>query len=192
MQLAIPAVNTAFTVTVTATEIPPTQADGLCEVGHTVLNDFDCRFVTFFSNGTDANGNTIVPLCYTYANGNCVHYAVFSGTPGTEPNPNFYTGPVNWQITWNNDSFVPPAPYTGSTPRLYDDPDYAATPTSAVGTVCTQPMTINGVAQTYSCQFEFDITTFFDPVAPVDAGIGGHTKQLNDVVVAFRPTQLDN
>jgi hypothetical protein len=187
LQLAIPSVSTGFTVTVTATEVPPTQADGLCEVGNTVSNDFDCRFSTFFNFGVDANGNTITLLCYPYANGNCVHYAVYSGTPGTEPNPASYSGGVNWKITWNNDTFAPPAGYAGSTPQLYDDPDYAATPTSAVGSVCTQPMTINGVSQNYSCQFEFDITTFFDPTAPVDAGIGGTTKQLNDVVVAFPP-----
>ena len=136
----------------------------------------------------DVNGNAIVPLCYPYANGNCVHYEVYSGTPGTEPDPSLYTGGVNWQIAWNNDTFTPPAPYTGSQPQLYDDPDYAPTPTSAVGSVCTQPMTINGVNQSYSCQFEFDITTFFNATLPVDSVIGGTTKQLNDVVVAFPPS----
>jgi YVTN family beta-propeller protein len=187
LQLAIPSVGTGFAVTVTATEVPPTLADGLCETGNTVLNDFDCRFATFFNYGADANGNTIVPLCYPYANGNCVHYDVYSGTPGTEPNPSFYSGGVNWTVTWNNDTFVPTGNWSGSTPQLYDDPDYAVTPTSAVGTICTQPMTINGVGQSYACQFEFDITTFFNPTEPVDAGIGGTTKQLNDVVVAFPP-----
>ena len=188
LQLQLPQVITPFTITLVATEVPPSQEDGLCEVGHTVANDFDCRFSTFFNFGTDASGNTIVPLCDPYANGNCVHYAVFSGTPGTEPDPSFYTGPVSWNITWNNGAFVPPAPYAGSTPRLYDDPDYAPTPTSAVGSVCGQPMTINGLPQSYSCQFEFDITTFFETTGLVDPGIGGHTKQLNDVVVAFPPT----
>ena len=95
---------------------------------------------------------------------------------------------MDWKITWNNDTFTPPAPYTASTPQLYDDPDYAPTPTSAIGTLCTQPMTINGVNQSYACQFEFDITTFFNATAPVDAGIGGRTKQLNDVMVAFPPS----
>jgi hypothetical protein len=96
---------------------------------------------------------------------------------------------VYWQITWNNESFTPPAPYwSGSTPQLYDDPDYAVTPTSAVGTSCTQPMTINGVNQSYSCQFEFNITEFYNPTQTVDSGIGGSTKQFNDVVVAFPPT----
>jgi YVTN family beta-propeller protein len=188
LQLTLPQVNTPFTITLTATEVPPNQGTGICKAGDTVLNDFNCRFTTFFNYGPDGNGNTVVPLCYPYANGNCVHYAVYSGTPGTEPNPSFYTGPVAWNITWNNDTFTPTGFWLGSTPQLYDDPDYAATPTSAVGSVCTQPMTINGVAQTYSCQFEFDITTFFNPTAPVDAGIGGTTKQLNDVVVAFPPT----
>jgi len=186
-QLAIPQITGGVTVTVTATEVPPTLADGLCEVGHTVLNDFDCRFATFFNYGTDSHGNTIVPLCYPYANGNCVHYAVYSGTPGNEPDPSLYSGGVNWTITWNNDTFTPPAPWAGSTPQLYDDPDAAPTPTSAIGTICTQPMTINGVQQSYSCQFEFDITTFFNPTEVVDSGIGGNTKNFNDVVVAFPP-----
>ncbi len=189
LQLQLPQVNSSFTVTVTATEVPPSQADGLCEVGNTVLNDFDCRFSTFFNYGTDANGNTIVPYCYPYANGNCVHYEVYSGTPGNEPDPSLYSGPVNWEIAFNNDTFVPPGPnWTGSQPQFYDDPDYAPTPTSAVGSVCTQPMTINGVAQSYACQFEYDITTFVTPGQQVDTLIGGTTKQLNDVVIAFPPT----
>ena len=187
LQLQIAQVSSTVNLTVTATEIPPGQADGLCEVGNTVLNDFDCRLTQFFNYGTDGNGNTIVPLCYPYANGNCVHYQVYSGTPGTEPDPSTYSGPIDWKITWNNDTFVPPAPYTGSTPRLYDDPGEPIAPGTASGDVCGQPMTIDGVAQTYSCQFEFDITTVFDASAPVDAGIGGKTKQLTDFVVAFPP-----
>ncbi|MFZ0911594.1 MAG: hypothetical protein WAN24_19145 [Candidatus Acidiferrales bacterium] len=188
LQLTIPNVTTSFTVTVLATEVPPTLADGLCENGNTVLNDFDCRFTTFFGDGTDAAGDSIVPLCYPFANGNCVHYLVYSGTPGTEPDPSLYSGGVYWEITWNNDTFAPPAPYwTGSTPQLYDDPDGPAS-IGAIGTSCGQPMTINGVNQSYACQFEFDITTFYDPTKPVDSGIGGSTKQFNDVVVAFPPT----
>ena len=189
LQLSIPTVTTGFTVTVTATEVPPAQEDGLCEPGHTVLNDFDCRFVTFFNGGTDGSGNVIVPLCYPYANGNCVHYSVNSGTSGTEPNPTFYSGGVSWEISWNNDTFVPPANnYAGSSPQFYDDPDSPPTPGAAFGTDCTQPMLIGSTPQTYSCQFEFNITTFFDPTKQVDSGIGGHTKQFNDVVVAFPPT----
>ena len=188
-QLALAQVNSSFTITVTAVEVPPSQYDGLCETGNTVTNDFDCRFSTFFNYGTDANGNAIVPYCYPYANGNCVHYEVYQGTPGNEPDPSLYSGPVNWQIAFNNDTFVPPTSHwSGSQPQFYDDPDYAPTPTSAVGSLCTQPMTINGVPQSYSCQFEFDITTFVTPGQLVDTLIGGTTKQLNDVVIAFPPS----
>ena len=188
-QLQLSQVNSSFNLTVTATEVPPSQFDGLCEVGNTVLNDFDCRFSTFFGYGTDPNGNTITPFCYPYANGNCVHYDVYVGTPGNVPDPGSYSGPVNWKITFNNGTFTPPAPYwTGSSPRLYEDPDSAQSPSDAIGTVCTELMTIGGVAQNYSCQFEFDITTFFDSSEPVDPGIGGTTKHLSDVVVAFPPT----
>ena len=190
MQLSFPQINQGFTLTTLAVEVPPSQFDGLCEVGNTVLNDFDCRFATFFNYGKDASGNTIVPLCYPYANGNCVHYEVFlQGTqPGTEPDPSSYTGPVNWQIGYNNSTFVPPGPYwTGSQPQFYDDPDGQQAAGTAVGSVCTQPMTINGVAQNYACQFEFDVTTFVNLAEPVDPVIGARTKQLTDVVVAFPP-----
>jgi YVTN family beta-propeller protein len=190
--------SAGLTVRVTAIEVPPGPAptnyppDGLCEVGHNVSNDFDCRFVTFFGDGTDPSLNTIVPLCWPYANGNCVHYEVDNGTTGGEPEASAYTGPVNWQITWNNDTFTPPGPYwTGSTPQLYDDPDGlpAGTP-GAIGTTCGTAMTDNltGDPEGYSCQFEFNITTFYNSTLPVDNGIGGSTKAFNDVVVAFPPT----
>ncbi len=190
LQLTIPSVNTALPMTVLATEVPPAQEDGLCESGDTVLNDFDCRFETFFNGGASGN-DIIVPLCDPYANGNCVHYTVYSttGGPGTEPNPSLYSGGVYWQITWNNDTFTPPSSHwLNSVPQVYDDPDATPTPGAAIGTNCNLPMTINGVNQTYSCQFEFNITTFFNPTQPVDAGIGASTKQFNDVVVAFPPT----
>jgi hypothetical protein len=189
LQLSVPSVTTAFSVTVTAVQVPAgQQTDGLCEVGNSVANDFDCRFVTFFSDGTDANGNTIVPLCYPYANGNCVHYEVYAGTPGNEPNPSYYSGPVNWSIAWNNDSFVPPSTYA-TVPQVYDDPDSPPTPNSAYGTICGEPMLIGTTPQSYSCQFEYNITIpgSYNTTAPVDAGIGGTTRQFNDVVVAFPP-----
>ena len=48
-------------------------------------------------------------------------------------------------------------------------------------------MDINGMPTNppIYCQFIFDITTYYDPNQPPDAGIGGKTKQFNDVVVAF-------
>ena len=143
IQLMIPTVLAPFTVTVQAIEVPPGQANGDCSPGNTVNNDFDCRFSQFFPFGTAQDGGKLVPLCDPYANGNCVHYLVFSGSPGNEPPATAYSGGVQWFITWNHDTFVPPSIYT-TPPRLYDDPDYAVTPQSAIGTDCSQGMTING------------------------------------------------
>ena len=96
---------------------------------------------------------------------------------------------MQWLITWNFDTFVPPSIYA-TPPRFYDDPDYAVTPLSAVGTDCSQPMTVGGTPQSFNCQFEYDITTQFFPGKKVDSGIGGTTRQFNDVVVAFPPANV--
>ena len=189
IQLMVPTVLSPFSVTVAPTEVPPGQGNGDCSPGNNVNNDFDCRFATFFTFGTASDGGMEVPLCDPYANGNCVHYLVYSGTPGTEPPAADYSGGVQWFITWNFDTFVPPSIYK-TQPELYDDPDYAVTPTSAVGTNCAQPMTIGGTPQSFNCQFEFDITTLFVPGKKVDSGIGGTTRQFNDVVVAFPPANV--
>jgi uncharacterized repeat protein (TIGR01451 family) len=185
-----------FTLTVQATELPPSIANGICPNGGTPSTDPDCRFVSFFTYQTLANGDKVVPLCYPFANGNCVHYQVFSGSPGVEPNPSFYIGPIDWYIGWNNDTFTPPAPYTGSTPRLYDDPDYAVSATSPYGTDCTTPMLVGNPPVATNppiyCQFEFDITTSYNPTKKVDAGITGRTKQFNDVEVAIPPANVGN
>ena len=196
--LTIPQILQPFALTVQASEVPPTVADGICPNGDTPFNstDFDCRFTSFFTYQTLGNGNKIVPLCYPYANGNCVHYQVYSGTPGVEPNPSFYVGPIDWTISWNNDQFTPPSPYTGSTPHLYDDPDYAVNSTSPYGTNCSTPMLVGNPPVATNppiyCQFEFDITTSYNPTKKVDAAISGRTKQFNDVVVAFPPANTGN
>ncbi len=201
VDLTAQAVSTSFMVNITATEIPPSMADGICEsnddtpTGVSGANaDFDCRLLQFFNYGTDPTTNgAIVPLCVPYSNGNCIHYEV-TGTTGSEPDPSMYLGPINWVLTWNANTVVPPGPYwTGSTPQLYDDPDYAVFPTSTFGTNCAVAMTVNsGPTVTYACQFEYDITTFYDQNRPVDAGIGGTTRQFNDVVVAWPPTSVPN
>ncbi|MGO9125672.1 MAG: choice-of-anchor D domain-containing protein [Terriglobales bacterium] len=182
-------VNTAFTMTVAATEVPMSQADGDCQFGQTPSTDFDCRFTSFFPYETLANGDVIVPACDAYSNGNCVFYSVYFGSKGNEPPISDYEGPIAWSIAWNNTSFMPPPtyPYQTNNPRLYDDPDYEASPITPYGTDCSVPMDINGnpTNPPIYCQFVFDITTYYDPNQPPDAGIGGKTKQFNDVVVAF-------
>ncbi len=204
VSLTAQAVSTSFQVNITATEVPPSSAsdppnfDGICESNDDtptgVAADFDCRFLQFFNYGTDpTTGGAIVPFCVPYSNGNCVHYEV-TGTNGSEPDSSMYLGPINWVLTWNHESVTPPGPYwTGSTPQLYDDPDYAVFPTSPFGTNCAVAMTVNsGPTVTYACQFEYDITTFYNAIEPVDSGIGGTTRQFNDVVVAWPPTSVPN
>ncbi len=182
-------VNTAFTMTVAATEVPMTQADGDCQFGQTPATDFDCRFTSFFPYETLGNGDIIVPACDAYSAGNCVFYSVYFGSRGIEPPTSDYDGPISWSIAWNNTSFLPNPnyPYQINNPRLYDDPDYEVSPITPYGTNCNTPMLINGnpTMPPIYCQFVFDITTYFDPNQPPDAGIGGRTKQFNDVVVAF-------
>jgi YVTN family beta-propeller protein len=182
-------VNTAFTMTVAANEVSMSQADGDCQFGQTPATDFDCRFTSFFSFETLTNGDVIVPACDAYSNGNCVFYSVFFGTRGTEPPTSDYAGPIAWAIAWNNTSFLPNPnfPYQINNPRLYDDPDYEVSPTTPYGTNCNTPMLINGIPTKppIFCQFVFDITSYYEPNQPPDAGIGGRTKQFNDVVVAF-------
>ena len=200
LQVTIPQVSSAFPLTVTATEF---QADGLCPPGGSgQSSDSDCRFVSFYNYGTDANSNTITPLCYPYANGNCVHYDLYYGTPGTEPPTTSYGGGVFWKITFNNGTFAPPALsyWTGSTPRMLDDPDADEVPPPVgplpYGTNCSTAMQVGTPPQLYPgpiyCQFDNDITTFFNATEGVDPGIGGRTKQANDVVVAFLPTAAGN
>jgi uncharacterized repeat protein (TIGR01451 family) len=189
--LTVGQVLTPFTLTIRATEVPPINGNGICENGLTAAQDLDCRFKSFFNFQTETNGDVITPLCFPYANGNCVIYSVFLQTPGNEPDPSSYVGPVNWLITFNNGAFTPPAPWTGSSPRLYDDPDGFVQPNSPYGTNCATPMLIGnpGVPTNPAifCQFVFDITTFFDTSKKVDPGIGGKTKVFNDVIVAFPP-----
>jgi hypothetical protein len=194
MTLRIPNVKTSFPLRVTATEF---QADGICPKGGTGLSsDFDCRLVNFFNYGTDSSGNAIVPHCYPYANGNCIHYAVDNGTGGGYPDPSLYSGGVYWKVGFMNTSYTPSSWWAGSTPRMLDDPDEDEVQGVPYGTICSlnNPMYVdNGggsISQTsYYCQFDQDITTFYDPSPGLDP-IGGKTKQTNDVVVAFPATNL--
>ena len=194
VNLNLPQVSTPFTMTVQATEVPPSNGNGICENGNTPATDLDCRFTSFFSFQTLANGNIVVPLCWPYSNGNCVLYSVYYQTPGNEPNPNWYVGPVNWKIQWNNSSFVPTSYWAGSSPRLYDNSDGYVQPNSPYGTNCNTPMLIGnpGVPTNPAiyCQFTYDITTLYNGAATVggDPGMGGKTKVFNDVIVAFPPT----
>ncbi|HXJ94735.1 MAG TPA: choice-of-anchor D domain-containing protein, partial [Terriglobia bacterium] len=161
-------VNTPFVMTVTAYEVPLSEANGVCAVGSNETTDFDCRFTQFFPIQNQANGDVIVPQCIPYSNGNCVFYRI-TNAPGASA----YTGPVFENISWNNTAYLPPAFYQVNNPRAYDDPDYS-------------PYDVNH-------QFALDITDFFNPIAQVgtDPTITMHTTRFSDFTIAW-PGSLPN
>jgi YVTN family beta-propeller protein len=163
LKITVPEVISPFTLTVTAYEVPLSQADGICQNGQTETTDFDCRFATYFPIQTLGDGDIIVPQCIPYSNGNCVFYRVSDTPPFSS-----YVGPVTEYIAWNNSAYVPSGIYQANNPRLFDDPG-------------DPPYDINH-------QFVFDITNYYQPTGEevgVDAGIGGTTKHFNDFVVAY-------
>jgi YVTN family beta-propeller protein len=197
--LLITQVSTPFNLYVQATEYP--AGDGLCPKGQDGnSSDPDCRFVDYFNYGTDSNGpnpNIIVPLCYPYANGNCVHYDVYYQSPGTEPPTNYYSGWVFWKIGFNNDTYSPPSSsyWANSVPHMFDDPNEDVQVGLPYGTDCNTTMQVdtgqgNIEGTTIYCQYDRDITTFWNPGSGLDSTSGGKTKQPNDVVVAFPPTSV--
>ncbi len=181
-------------LSVTATEV---SGNGLCAAGGTGQSGtgpgsaFDCRFVDFYNYGTDpATGNTVTPLCYPYSNGNCIFYTL-ALTGGGVPNPELYSGGVFWQVAFNS-VYAPPVGsyWYGSSPSMLDDPGEDEIPPLPWGTDCSTPMTDDpgGPSGTYYCQFDNNITTFYEPGGGSFDPIGGKTKQSNDVVVAFLPS----
>lgn len=177
-------------LSVTATEV---NGDGLCPAGGTGQSgDFDCRLVNFYGYGTDpATGSTVTPLCYPYSNGSCTFYTL-TLTGGGVPNNELYSGGVYWQVAFNS-VFAPPSGsyWAGSTPSLLDDPGEDEISPLPWGTNCTAAMQTDNPTMypgPYYCQFDNDITTFYQPGGTSFDPVGGKTAQLNDVVVTFLPT----
>jgi hypothetical protein len=180
-------------LSVTATEVSGNGLD--CPVGGTgQTGPFDCRFTNFYNYGTDSRvggtGNTVTPLCYPYSNGDCIFYTL-ALTGGGVPNSELYSGGVYWQVAFNH-VYAPPAGsyWFGSSPSLLDDPGEDEIPPLPWGTDCSTPMTddAGGPQGTYYCQFDNNITTFYEPDNGSFDPIGGRTQQTNDVVVVFLPT----
>jgi hypothetical protein len=179
-------------LSVTATEV---KGDGLCPAGGTGnSSDFDCRMVNFYNYGTDpATGSTVTPLCYPYSNGNCTFYTL-ALTGGGVPDPSFYSGGVYWQVAFNN-VFAPPqgSYWAGSTPSLLDDPGEDEISPLPWGTNCSTAMQTDNPTMypgPYYCQFDNNITTFYQPGGTSFDPVGGKSQQLNDVVVTFLPTSV--
>jgi Bacterial lectin/MBG domain (YGX type)/Divergent InlB B-repeat domain/Abnormal spindle-like microcephaly-assoc'd, ASPM-SPD-2-Hydin len=179
-------------LSVTATEV---KGDGLCPAGGTgESSDFDCRMVNFYNYGTDpATGSTVTPLCYPYSNGNCTFYSL-ALTGGGVPPSSFYSGGVYWQVAFNN-VFAPQGSYwAGSTPSLLDDPGEDEIPPLPFGTDCNTAMSPSAGQPPPNppifCQFDNNITTFYQPGGTSFDPVGGKSQQLNDVVVTFLPTSV--
>ena len=202
-QLTIPQLPSQVLAMLTFTEIDP---DGLCPAADILAGgqsgDFDCRFLTYSNQqgyGLDPNGNAITPLCYPNANGNCVVISL-TDQNGYELPLGLFPQGVFLDFTFNNDQYTPTGYWAGSTPRLFIDPGSdEVTPSVPWGGNCsTTPMDmeVGGVYGTSTpttiyCQFDADITTYYNPLEQVDTGIGSKLPASGtDFVVAFKPTNI--
>ena len=200
--VTIPVVNqptqgeSCLALSVTATEVSGNGVD--CPSGGTgQTGPFDCRFADFYSYGTDpTTGNMVTPLPYPFANGNSMSFtlALTCDTPpcGVPPS-NLIGAGVYWEVAFNN-AFAPPAGsyWYGSTPSLLDDPGEDEIPPLPWGTNCSTAMTDDpgGPSGTYYCQFDNNITTFYQPGGGSFDPAGGKTQQPNDVALVFLPTSV--
>jgi hypothetical protein len=166
IQITLPMVNTPFTMSVTATQIPGGLANGTCPKGQTEVTNPNCRFTSVFASQVLTNGDTVVPLCNTTAGGSCVVYHV-----GNVPAGGAFSGTAGLTINWSAQGATPPNTYQGSNPRLYKDPAAA-------------PYNLNH-------QFVLDVTGYSATMA-TPAGIGGtitgESQGFSDFMVAFPPT----
>jgi hypothetical protein len=155
-------------------------ADGVCEVGATEDQDFDCRLAANFTYPAPLlpMGDRLVPHIIPSHNNLGVWVRVVAtrvldgmlAVAGVD-----YTGPVEWYYAWNtNPSLVTPNPlyipgWNNLNPQMYDRPGENA-----------------------DVAFITNITTFSNNCAPTcvgraDPGTGGKTKTLNDIVVGAPP-----
>jgi hypothetical protein len=174
MKVSVGAVNSSFTLVLTASEV---QGGGTCQSGDpNDTADYDCRFAKFFGKPAPPTVNNKVPLCYAYSHGNCVFYDILGAPPRTS-----YLSPVLEYIAWNN-VVTPPAGYL-STAHMYDDPSDDA------NTCACYPTTTPGYPYSpEDNQYVFDITTFYkDEAMQVgkDPGTGGKTVTFNQFGIAF-------
>lgn len=197
--ILFPLVTSSFSVSINAIEVNPNAAagdpNGLCPRGGTVESDFACRFVSFFNYGTDpTTGDTIVPLAYPYANGNIVHFLLTqeNGAELSALPAGTFSGGVFLDLTFNNDTYTPTGYWAGSTPVGLIDPGSDEVPPMPWGDNCSTPMDNSGGTTPTSppiyCQFDANVTLFYNPTEPVDSGVGTKSNSGSDFVVAFLPS----
>ncbi|MGD0470871.1 MAG: PASTA domain-containing protein [Terriglobales bacterium] len=213
-QLTIPQLPQSLEAMLTFTEIDP---DGLCPAADFTANgssgDFDCRFLYYSMQqgyGTDSNGNYITPFCVPSANGNCPVWSLTDQNGNELPVNSFGPQGAFLDFTWNNDTYTPTGYWLGSTPRVFIAPGWdEVTPLVPWGTNCSTPMvteatSTSGTADPSSltgystpvlpsiyCQFDADVTTYYNPLEPVDNGGGAKIPATGtDFVVVFKPTNV--
>ncbi len=198
LTILIPTVNTTFSLYLQVTEF---SDNGLCPTTGTVFTNYSCRFKSFFNFGTDANGNIIAPLSYPYLNGNSVQYLLYYQTPGGTIPPAFISGDLYLDLGLLNTSAASNLPsYWAGTPGgpvpepvVLDDPDSNEFPGMPYGTNCSDAMLVNNGAPylpTIYCQFDENITTFYNPAASLNSTGGGKIPANNNFGLVFLPTNV--
>ena len=193
LTILIPTVYTTFSLTLVVTEF---SDNGLCPPGGTVFTNYACRFQSFFNFGTDANGNTISPLSYPYLNGNSVQYLLYPTAtgPGTTIPSGDYSGDLYLDLGLLNTSAASnlPSYWAGSpAPVVLDDPDSNEFSGVPYGTNCSDPMQVGSPPTQYPgpiyCQFDENITTFYNPAASLNSTGGGKIPANNNFGLVFLP-----
>ncbi|MFY9527527.1 MAG: L-type lectin-domain containing protein [Candidatus Acidiferrales bacterium] len=178
LKLTASQVGQPFSLVVSSTIV---DGDGSCESG--IADDpadpNDCRYVNHF--GTPGTPPAVtVPLCDPYFKDSnnvqhCVYYRIEN-----PPDTSLYQGPIYWYIAWNDDTFVTsgacaavtfPTTYQCGNRQMADDP---SSPPHADANQYTQY-----------------ITTYFNGSGGqvgFDPGLGGGSKNFNDVEVVFPQT----
>jgi hypothetical protein len=181
-------------------------ADGVCELGATDAQDFDCRLASTFTypdNGTLTAGDRLVPHIIPSHNNLGVWVRVIATLPNGSPAVagRDYANSVDWYYAWNaNPSLIPFTDFATTNAAVSTgpvNPEYQPGWNNQNPQMYDRPGTINGVPNP-SIDFNFNITTFSkncNPPPPntpscvgtADPGVGGHTITLNDVVAAAPP-----
>jgi hypothetical protein len=172
-------------------------ADGVCELGATEAQDFDCRLAgtfTYPDNGTLTAGDRLVPHIIPSHNYLGVWVRVIAtrvsdGQPavaGTD-----YAASVDWYYAWNTNPLLAPGGFPGSAQNPVAPG--AVNPEYPSGWNSLNPQMYDRPGANPLIDFVFNITTFSKNcaittcVGTADPGVGGHTITLNDVVAAAPP-----
>ena len=180
-------------------------ADGVCELGATEDQDFDCRLAAtnptppgtsfvYPDGGTLTAGDRLVPHIIPSHNFLGVWVRVIAtrasnGMPAVAGVD--YTGPVSWYYAWNTNPLLAPGGLSGSSQNPVAPG--AVNPEYSPGWNNMNPQMYDRPGTNLDPAFVFNITTYSKDctvhtcVGTADPGVGGKTPTLNDIVVAAPP-----